>query len=350
VESITWFLPDFTNPFYGGVHTLLRFADGFFRKHTIRSHFCILSRAPESRIRGQIQAAFPLLAASCRVFTLPSATELDRLPPTDAAVCSLWTTAYAALAFEKSRRKFYFIQDDEALFYPAGSISALVEATYRFGFLGICNTPSLLTSYSARGGEGTFFTPCIDTSVFYDSARREHRRPKTLFCYARPNHPRNCFEMLSATLRILKRRMGDDVLIITAGDEWDVAAYGLSGVVHNLGLLNYQTTGALYRACDAGLVLMMTRHPSYLPLELMASGALVVTNRNPDTSWLLQDEVNSLLAFPTPASLADRVELGLTDLSLRKRITTNAREKVVSMYDDWDKPIDDVYRYVVSKC
>ena len=63
-----------------------------------------------------------------------------------------------------------------------------------------------------------------------------------------------------------------------AGAEWDPGAYGLGGVVRHLGLLPYEDTGALYRACDAGLVAMATRHPSYLPFELMASGAVVVTN------------------------------------------------------------------------
>jgi hypothetical protein len=44
--------------------------------------------------------------------------------------------------------------------------------------------------------------------------------------------------------------------------------------VENLGLLDYRQTADLYRTCHAGAVLMLTRHPSYIPLELMASGAL----------------------------------------------------------------------------
>ena len=40
-----------------------------------------------------------------------------------------------------TKRKFYFVQDYEPLFYPASSRSALAEATYRFGMPAIVNTP-----------------------------------------------------------------------------------------------------------------------------------------------------------------------------------------------------------------
>src|ERR1035441_8673683 len=50
---------------------------------------------------------------------------------------------------------------------------------------------------------------------------------------------------------------------------------------------------------------MKTRHPSYLPLELMACGAAVVTNRNPYTGWLLRDGENCVLAETSPSALAE---------------------------------------------
>jgi O-antigen biosynthesis protein len=96
--------------------------------------------------------------------------------------------------------------------------------------------------------------------------------------------------------------------------------------------------------------MMMTRHPSYLPLELMACGSLVVTNRNPDTAWLLKDGENCLLADPSPTSLTERVIEGLKDLELRRRITARAKEEVNASYNDWNNPIDKIYKYMVSKC
>jgi O-antigen biosynthesis protein len=351
MESVTWFLPDFSNAFYGGVHTILRFAAAFHQEYGIRSDFCILGSSPVTLARSRIAAAFPNLA-DADVIVLNDHHRVNELPESDAAVCSLWTTAYASLEFNKTRRKFYFIQDDESLFYPAGSISALVEATYGFGFHGICNTVSLLKRYQARGGHVEFFNPCIDPNIFHDRKRKppQDSAPYTIFCYARPDHPRNSFELLAACLRDIKQRLGDEVSLVTAGAEWDLKEHALEGVVENLGLLNYQTTGALYRTCDLGLVMMMTRHPSYLPMELMACGSVVISNRNPDTAWFLKDGENCLLADPSPTSLTERIMQGIEDAGMRRRIAARAKELIAESYSNWREPIEKIHRFMVSQC
>lgn len=352
LDRLTWFVPDFVNPFYGGIHTILRFADSFRRNHNVRSLFCMLAHGPAARFRRQIAAAFPELATASDIQVIDGYTRANELPPSDACISTLWTTAYAALHFQNTRRKFYFIQDDETLFYPAGSTSALVEATYGFGFTGICNTVTLRNRYVARGGDASYFTPCIDPSIFHKSGRKppDGHKPYTLFCYGRPGHPRNCFELLSAALRRIKEHLGNDIVVLNAGAPWDLAAYGLQGIVENLGLLGYHSTAALYRMCDAGLVMMMTRHPSYLPVELMACGSLVITNRNPDTAWLLEDGENCLLADGSPTSLVERVEEGLRNVPLRRRITETASRVVEQHYSDWDQEIEKIYQYMRSCC
>ncbi len=166
--------------------------------------------------------------------------------------------------------------------------------------------------------------------------------------YGRPGHPRNCFELLGAALRIAKTRMGAALQLLAAGAEWDPRDHGLDGVVHNLGVLGYRSTAALFRICDAGVVMMMTRHPSYVPLELMASGALVITNRNPDTGWLLADRENCLLADLSARDVADRIQEAAESSSLRRRVTACARELVQASYSNWDAEIDATYRYMLS--
>ena len=175
LRNVTWFLPEFSHPFYGGVHTILRFADGFLRLHGVNSNFCIMGETSTSGVQRQVSAAFPALAQSS-FHVINHHKRANELPPTDVAICSLWTTAYAALEFDKTRRKLYFMQDDEALFYPASSTSALVEATYRFGFYGVCNTVSLLQRYRACGGTGQYFTPCVDRRSFFRTYRPIHER------------------------------------------------------------------------------------------------------------------------------------------------------------------------------
>ena len=114
---------------------------------------------------------------------------------------------------------------------------------------------------------------------------RGRRAPVTVFVYARPGHWRNCWEMASLALEELKRRLGDGVRIVTAG-AW-ATGEGADDDIKHLGLLDYRATGELYRNSDVGLALTVSKHPSYLPLELMACGVPVVAFDNPWGHWIL---------------------------------------------------------------
>lgn len=258
--------------------------------------------------------------------------------PVDVAFATLWITAFPLLGLRDVRRKCYFLQDWEPLFYPAGTLSGLVEATYRFGFHAICNTSSLANSYRALGGTADYFSPAVDSKIFSAAARvpRRQEDPFVLFCYGRPTVPRNCFEALAEGLAELKRRYGSRIDIVFAGGEWDPADYGLAGVGRNLGLLSYAGTGQLYRAVDIGIVAMATQHPSYLPFELMASGVALVTTRNIYTSWLLKDQENCLLCETLRGDIVRAVSALIDDPDLRDRIADAGRQIVAADYSGWD--------------
>jgi glycosyltransferase involved in cell wall biosynthesis len=150
-------------------------------------------------------------------------------------------------------------------------------------------------------------------------------------------------------VRKVKQHLGDQIQIFSAGAEWDPVDHGLKGVVENLGLLGYTATGALYRTCDAGVVMMMTRHPSYLPMELMACGSLVITNENRYTRWLLEHERNCLLSETSASAVADAIVRGLEDDSLRKKITAQAAQEVRSQHSNWEAQAEKIYQYIVNK-
>jgi glycosyltransferase involved in cell wall biosynthesis len=220
----------------------------------------------------------------------------------------------------------------------------LAEATYRFGFTAICNTRPLAELYKAHGGVAHFFTPAVDPTIFYANQHRTSTNQNAMiFCYARPGHPRNCFEVVSAGLKQLKEQLGSSVHIVTAGADWDVDAYELRNIVEHLGLLGYEDTGELYRACDIGLVAMATRHPSYLPFELMACGALVATNINPYTQWLLKDRENSLQFELTKSSIAETLVEAVTNDELRLKLSQRGAVEIASRYSDWDSACQTVY-------
>jgi glycosyltransferase involved in cell wall biosynthesis len=190
------------------------------------------------------------------------------------------------------------------------------------------------------------FMPALDQSVFH--AQWRHQRtpgsPVTVFVYARPGHWRNCWEMASLALEELKRRLGDGVRIVTAG-AWATGEGGDDDIKH-LGLLDYRATGELYRNSDVGLALTVSKHPSYLPLELMACGVPVVAFDNPWGHWILEDEENCLLAKRTVDSLTDQLERLCRDKVLRERLSTRALEDIAERHSDWDGALSGIYGYL----
>lgn len=349
IQKVTWFIPDFFNPYYGGIFTILRFANFLKSVHGIEQEFAVIGSLPEEKISDLIGTAYPLLK-DATVHRLSGLSDFSVLGPTDAAVATLWSTAYALLKFNQTKRKFYFIQDLESLFYPAGTIQAQVESTYRFGFYGLTNTPTLKFIYENEySGKAEFFYPCVDTNIFYPvNSRHNSQGPYRLFFYGRPDHPRNGFEMGIEVLRKLKSKMGEEVEIIAAGAKWNPADYSLNGIVKNLGVLNLKETSELYRTCDAGLVLMFTRHPSYIPFELMASGSLVITNWNPFTTWFLKDGINCLLAIPGVTNLAEKLEYGLRNSKLREAIVNTALKQISESFSDWSLEFEKIYQFMKS--
>ena len=350
VQTLVWFIPEFRNPYYGGICTILRFADYLRRHKGVSSYYAVSGADDAATILRRIRVVDP--GCSSSEVSVFQAHDILTLPPSDACVATLWTTAYSALRYQDTKRKFYFIQDYEPLFYRAGTASGLVESTYRFGFYGIANTISICNSYRNDGGQLSIsFSPCIDSTVFFPPDERLRRLKasrsyRQLFCYTRPNHPRNAFELLSEALRNVKARMGDGVRIVCAGDEWSPKDYGLENIIDNLGTLDYRRTAQLYRESDAGIALMFTRHPSYIPLELMACGALVISNRNRWTEWLLKHGDNCLLTQASATCLTDSIIQGLENTEQRTQITATAQALIQEHYTDWGAQISRVYDFM----
>ncbi len=349
VKRIIWFVPSFENAFFGGVFTFLRFADYWGRQKGVQSLFAICNHADQRTMAARIRLVYPGLQDS-DVFVMQRAEDFADLPLADASICTLWTTAYFALHHKAVARRFYLIQDFEPAFYRAGSASAIVESTYRMGLYGIANTSSIRRIYETEyGGKAIHFNPFINEAVFYPSEFRDRRNPEgpwLVFFYGRPVHRRNSFELLSAAMKRLKQSLRNRVRIVSAGGEWEPSEYGLQGIVENLGNLSYEDCARLYRETDVGVVMMLTRHPSYVPLELMACGSLVVTNLNAWTSWLLEDGENCLLTCATATAIAETVERGLLDTALRQRITSNALARIRSNYLNGASQMEEVYSFL----
>ena len=104
------------------------------------------------------------------------------------------------------------------------------------------------------------------------------------------------------------------------GDAGALAA----GRFQNLQPLALEAVAGVYRSCDVGLVFMLTKHPSYQPLEFMASGMVTVTNANPATAWLLRHDENALVAPPAVSLVAEQIIRALEDRELHARLSATA--------------------------
>jgi len=116
-------------PGSGGHTTLFRMVQELER----RGHICTLllynrHGAELAHHTAVIREHWPWLRADIRY-----------VPPEiegyDVTVASSWETAHVlATRGTAAQHRFYFVQDFEPYFYPRGSLYALAEDTYRFGF------------------------------------------------------------------------------------------------------------------------------------------------------------------------------------------------------------------------
>jgi O-antigen biosynthesis protein len=348
VRTINWFLP-YVKGGYAGIRTLLRFMDYFHRSKRVENRVVIYDKpnADPDRIKSTLAGVFPQLQ-NFEVFVLKNG-ELDALPACDVAVATLWTSAYQVLKFKKATGKFYFIQDYEPLFYPAGSLYALAEATHRFGFYSIVNSPGLWEFYQRQySSPGTYFTPAVDKEIFHPPASRIADGKFRLFFYGRLGAARNAYELGVLAIRRLKEKWGDKLEVYVAGSPSQLTPRSRkTPIFQNLGFLPYAKTGDLYRGCDAGLVFMMTPHCSYIPLELMGCGAAVVSNRNQANSWLYRHGENCLLSEPSISDIVENISKLIEDPSLTKRLSANGFATVAGL--SWEPEMEKVLNFICRR-
>ena len=241
-------------------------------------------------------------------------TTLADLSPAEYTIATVWYTAYSAALTKKTKRA-YLVQDFEPYFYPVGSTYHFAENTYRLGLRGITIGSWLCDKLRADYGMVTSAFPFFYDPVTY--VRTDSRRLGTrVIFYGRPSTPRRGFELGMLALKKLKLKIPLlEVVLVGGGAEAEI----LPDWVSDAGSLAPKDLAALYNGCQAGLVLSLT-NLSLVPLEMMACGCPVVSNHGSNDDFLLRDRENSLLAAPSPDSLADSLYLALTDHGLREKI------------------------------
>ncbi|MDT9302518.1 MAG: tetratricopeptide repeat protein [Limnospira sp. PMC 1281.21] len=346
-EKVLWIIPNCRNILAGGIRTIFMVAEEFSRCWNTKNIF-VIQITSSTKIfyeKSTIQNFFPDLNFELIAFDIGD--NPSEIPRTDIALCSAWHTAYLLARYNSCKAKFYFMQDYESLFYPAGSVSGVIDMTYRFGFHCIANSLGIAEKYKQYGDNVMYFNPGIDRSIYYPKLFSHNDKPWQVVFYGRPTNKRNAFALGIESLKLVKSHFQDDVRIVSVGSDWNPEDYGVESIIENLGVLDsLEKVASLYRNSHVGLVFMLTPHPSYQPLEYMASGCATVTNANLGTSWLFKHEHNSLLSSILPEDVAGNIIRLLENNKLREQIIQGGLETTKTM--DWKVAYDRIKKFVIN--
>ena len=267
----------------------------------------------------------------------------DRSQPTfigvnDIFVATAWWTAQMVehVMQNMTYKSFvYLIQDFEPILHEGSTFQARALETYGFEHIPVINT-KLLLDHLSREAAGQYaaptfldralwFEPALDRKYFFHDGGKNFRAgKKTLLFYARPTVARrNLFEMGVVALR---EAVASKVI---NASEWDIWAIGENIPTVDLGCgvflnplpwMGFEGYAKCIREADLMLSLMLSPHPSYPPIEMAASGNLIVTNSFSVKTKNRMQEIspNIIVAEPNARSIGDalkyaasRVNLGL---------------------------------------
>lgn len=244
-----------------------------------------------------------------------------------------WWTAHVAHAATQElgqKRFIYLTQDYEPVFYPRDSFYALAEESLTFPQYTLYST-ELLRDYSRRHGIGVFaegeeegnrrsasFQNVISASAPTIEKMQSRAKKRFLF-YARPEDhaSRNCFPL---GLVAINEAVTSGIL---SPDSWEL--YGIGTVAQGstmqldcgvpMHMLKKMSLDEYYRHLheyDLGLSMMLSPHPSLVPLDMAASGVVAITNtyENKKASDLIAISENLIPVPTTLTGLADGIRRG----------------------------------------
>ncbi len=229
-------------------------------------------------------------------------TKTITISPDDVCVATLWNTAYIAKHIQSycNNKKFiYIIQDYETIFYPNSSTAALIENTYSFDYFPIFST-NVLKDFFYKNDIGQINNKHTDYVIFKTASSsflpnldimKNREGKKKLVFYGRPHRPRNCYEL---GLTAIKQAIEMNIL---KPEEWDFYSIGAKQdeifltedvVIKALPYINVEEYKKNLASYDLGISLMMSPHPSMVPIDLALSGVPVITNtyKNKDYEYL----------------------------------------------------------------
>lgn len=255
-----------------------------------------------------------------------SRTEALRVSPQDNCVATVWYSAYFAekiAKFTGGRPFLYLIQDFEAAFYPFNSQYCISRNSYDFDYHTLSSSSSLLEYLQVYkiipdNRRSISFENACSSSIYpkdeFYSVKKG--RKKRFVFYSRPAVNRNMFELAALALIDAYGKGAFDA------DEWEFYGMGIGNTIVQLTpeievkqlprmpLAEYE---AITKTFDLCLTLMSSPHPSLIPMDLAASGAIVVTNtfETKTVGYLEGISSNIIAARPDLFALSAAIQEGV---------------------------------------
>lgn len=267
--------------------------------------------------------------------------------PKDNCVATVWYSAYFANKIAKSTGNLpflYLIQDFEAAFYPFNSLYCISRNSYDFNYHTLASSSALLNYLKVnsiisknQSVKSISFDNAYSSSIYSESEFHvaKKKAKKRFVFYSRPAVNRNMFEMAAlALIDAYKKGAFDD-------GEWEFYGMGIgnatvqlaAGVeVTHLPRMPLDEYEVITKTFDLCLTLMSSPHPSLIPMDLAASGAIVVTNtfETKTPEYLTNISKNIIPARPDLYELSSAIIEGV------KR-TNNTQERFENANVNWPK-------------
>jgi len=281
--------------------------------------------------------------------------------PDDRFIATTWWTAHIAneaIGHTRRERFLYLIQEYEPFTFVMGSWAAAALSTYEFPHVALFST-ELLRDFFASRGYGVFaagreegerrsasFQNAITAVEPPSAGALAERASRRLLFYARPAHhtARNMFEL---GLLSLASAVEQEVF----GPEWELHGVGGSGIegriplteavsLHLLPQQSQESYAKLLPSYDVGLALMLTPHPSLVPIEMASAAMLTVTNSfETKTSEALRAiSPNLIVVPPSPDGILAGLRSGVAAVDDYPARVAGA---AVEWSRDWEQSFDD---------
>lgn len=245
------------------------------------------------------------------------------LSENDIFLATSWWSAKSILDSNIRDRIMYIIQEEETFFYPYGDerftceqimnspqIDYIINSKLLFDYLNMVGYRTLIDN-------GLWFEPAFSEKLYYadeNTFQKPAGQKKKLFFYGRPMNPRNLYYFGLECM--------DDALTqgIIDTDLWDIylAGYDIDGIKFSNGYepkmngtMSWEAYAEFARTVDVSFSLMYTPHPSYPPLDMLCSGAVVLTNEFKNKRDLSYSD-NMILAKLEKEDILKKLEIAIS--------------------------------------